>query len=141
VHSRDPYGSVVRQQRPLSVSDVCRFSRFIKLVQWWFLCLICSPACRASTDTLCLVYLPLGLSIYVVQHLAMLSYTREEIPACRPGALSSAEPDPRLSACEILCSRLAKCTTKKKEDESKLLLANVQSLKSKGEVVMVIAEQ
>ncbi|EFX65455.1 hypothetical protein DAPPUDRAFT_117271 [Daphnia pulex] len=66
----------------------------------------------------------------------MLSYTREEILACRPGALSSAEPDPRLSACEILCSRLAKCTTKKIEDESKLLLANVQSLKSKGEVVM-----
>jgi hypothetical protein len=71
----------------------------------------------------------------------MLSYTREEILACRQGALSSAEPDPRLSACEILRSRLAKCTTKKKEDESKLLLANVQSLKSKGEVVMVIAEQ
>ena len=110
-------------------------------MQWWFLCLICSLACRASDDTLCLVYLPLGLSIYVVQHLAMLSYTREEILACRQGALSSAEPDPRLSACEILRSRLAKCTTKKKEDESKLLLANVQSLKSKGEVVMVIAEQ
>ncbi len=30
------------------------------------LCLTCSLACRASGDIFCSVYLPLGLSIYVV---------------------------------------------------------------------------